>query len=205
MDAINTIKVTVEPTNKEPVVKSENTVVAGVSGNSEAGTEKKDSFSDTLKGEMENKSDSQKNDGFNNPADEKNNTGGNNLPDEKQTSIAVVENVTDATLINTASSEIDASHQSDKTTTAEVIINALDNQSVPEDLLKVVDNQLSAQIEDAINVLDNKATLDDFFDIKVIAEDLVNAIDNKSMSENLVNAIDNKSMSEDLINTLAIS
>jgi len=173
MDTVNTIKVTVEPTKADTLVKVEKTATSGDSVNSVEELNNKDSFSDTLKGEMENKSDSQKNDTATNDLETES---GNNLPNDTETPIAVLDPYADV-LQGDELLSVDKGLMQDETSI----------KSIPEDLIEVkaivdtVDNQIMP--EGLTNSFENKA----------MPEGLIDASENKELPDALLSAKDQSS------------
>ena len=148
MEAINTIKVTVETTKTDSVVKPENTVDKGDTANSVAELEKKSSFSDTLKGEMKNKSDSQKND----HSDKNENTeGGNNLPDDSENAIAILDPLAGIMQIDSEGSDLSMINEN---VMPDGLVAALENKAMPEGLVAAFENKVMP--EGLVNAIDNK-------------------------------------------------
>ncbi len=87
MDFINTIKVTVEPTNNDSAQKSELPVAVDNSDNPIQESESNDSFSQTLKSEMENNENNQENVNYQSEQEKAKEESGNFLPYEDDSSI----------------------------------------------------------------------------------------------------------------------
>jgi len=133
MDAMNTIKVTVEATKTDSVVKPESTVNSGDSANSVEELDNKNSFSDTLKGEMENNSDSQENDSS------ENKEGGNNLPDNYESAIATLDPLAEILPLDSEGGELSII---DNNILPEGLVTALENKVIPEGLVTALENKV---------------------------------------------------------------
>jgi flagellar hook-length control protein FliK len=124
MDAMNTIKVTVEPTKTDSVIKPETTVNTSDSANSVEELENKKSFSDALKGEMENKSDSQNNENAEN---------GNNLPNDSNQPFAKLDPLAEIFPLENEASDLSnilpdgLVHAMDKKLISETVENSIDS------------------------------------------------------------------------------
>ncbi len=142
MDAVNTIKITVESTKTETVAKPEKPIVIGNSEDITIKEKNKETFSDKLKGEIDNSAQSQKNVASESEMDKENNDSGNLLPEEELPSSVAINKLVgeEGLLLDIDTAVLNADAVAVDLSTTKALLTSDLSQPEKKDLLNSIDH-----------------------------------------------------------------